>query len=99
MSIEVTHEETMATDHQILIQFTSGQPLATWSLGGKNESVISAQQGDTLSFSFDTPPGTLTDAMIFAGPRKRSPHNSPFQKNQIAIANGSKVKIENDGLW
>lgn len=92
----------MATDHQITIKFTTGKPLATWSIGGKSEAMINAQKGDTLTFTFDTAAmtaTTLSDAMLFAGPRERSSHTSPFYKNQIALEDGSKVKVVNDGVW
>jgi hypothetical protein len=92
----------MATDHQINIKFNSGKPLATWSIGGKSESMINAQQGDTLTFNFDSPDlieMKLSDAVLFAGPRKHSSHGSPFHKSQIQLEDGSKVKVENDGVW
>jgi hypothetical protein len=92
----------MASECEITIQFNPGNPMATWSIDGKIEALIKAQVGDQLSFHFkmpDTPPSELASAMLFAGPRKPSTAISPFRQKQIPITQGSKVKVEHDGLW
>jgi len=92
----------MASNYNITIQFNPGNPMATWSVDGKIEAFISAQIGDTLAFNFempDTPSVELASATLFAGPRKPATDISPFNKTQIQIVQGSKVKVEHDGFW
>ncbi|VXB82846.1 hypothetical protein [Massilia sp. 9I] len=92
----------MATQYDVTIQFNPGNPMATWSIDGKIEALIAAQKGDTLAFNFempDSPAMELASAMLFAGPRQPSTQISPFNKTQIPIVQGSKVRVEHDGLW
>lgn len=91
----------MATDFQIIVSFTPGQALATWSLDGKTDFTIKAQKGDSLTFTFNGPDPAeqMSDGIVLSGPRKQSPHVSPFQKTQLPIKNGGSVAIENDGSW
>lgn len=92
----------MASEYAITIQFNPGNPMATWSIDGKIEAQIKAQAGDQLVFRFempDTPSCELAGAMLFAGPRKPSHAISPFRQKQIPLTQGSKVKVEHDGLY
>jgi hypothetical protein len=92
----------MPTNYPIKVTYTPGQPLASWSLDGKTDFTIQAQKGDTLSFTFASADGigqTMLGGLLLSGPRRHSSHKSPFQHHQIAIGDGSSVKIENDGLW
>lgn len=92
----------MATQYDITIQFNPGNPMATWSIDGKIEALITAQVGDTLAFNFempDSPTLELASATLFAGPRKPATDISPFNKTQIPLTQGSKVKVEHDGFW
>ena len=89
-------------DYHLTIKTIKDEPLATCYLDGEPVSMIQAQKNDTLTFQFDAPAGTsmtLSDAMVFAGPRKHSQHSSPIQKNQFPVKNGESVKIDNDGSW
>jgi len=92
----------MANDYNIAIQFNPGNPMATWSIDGKIEALITAQPGDTLTFDFrlpDSPAVELASAMLFAGPRQPATAPSPFNATQIPLVQGSKVKVQNDGFW
>lgn len=95
-------KETMATEYDISIQFNPNNPMATWSIDGKSEALITAKVGDTLSFNFvmpTRPSVELQNATLFAGPRHPSTRSSPFGSAQIQIAQGSKLTVQNPGLW
>lgn len=91
----------MASNYQITVNFIPDQPLATWSLDGKTDFTIQAKKGDSLTFTFTGPDAaeTMTDGVVFSGPRKHSSQSSPFKKTQLPIRNGDSVTVENDGLW
>lgn len=91
----------MANNFQIAVNFVAGQALATWSLNGKTDFTIQAQKNDTLTFTFtgSDPAETMTDGVVFSGPRKHASAASPFKKTQLPITNGGSVTVENDGSW
>jgi hypothetical protein len=87
-------------NHQITIIYDADNPQATWAPRPDGSNRIVAQKGDTISFTFEGP-GSVTDAVMMTGPRKKNADPSPFGGHtQINIKPDTEYKIGmTAGLW
>ena len=89
----------MQTGHSITIVCEEGNNIASWSTDGRTPPVIKAQKGDTVTFTFDVP-GTLVQATLLSGPRKKNTTTSLFGSNPIDVTKKQTLKVGNsDGRW
>ncbi len=89
----------MQTGHSITVVCEEGKDLASWSTDGKTPPVIKAQKGDLITFNFEVP-GTLVQATLLSGPRKKSTTASLFGSNPIDVTKKQTLKVGNsNGHW